>query len=70
MPSTFRTRRRHPLPLSELAARRLRQFAARCELAEGEALSFLLEHLGSVTDDDALTHRLRLFKAALHKSAR
>ena len=65
MPKRFRLTRRLPVALTEDAYRRLRSFAAEAGLDEGEALSFLFEHFDSVTDSDALAHRLRLFNAEL-----
>lgn len=51
--------------MSEDAYRRLRRFAQEAGLDEGEALSFLFENFDSVTDENNLTHRLRLFNAEL-----
>lgn len=65
MPRRLRLTRRFPVAMSEDGYRRLRRFAQEAGLEEGEALSFLFEHLDSVTDRDALVHRLRLFGADL-----
>ena len=65
MPKRFRLTRRFNAAMTEDGYRRLRRFAAEAGLDEGEALSFLFEHFDSVTDSDALTHRLRLFNAEL-----
>ena len=65
MPKRFRLTRRLPVAMTEDAYRRLRRFAAEADLPEGEALSFLFEHFDSVTHDDNLTHRLRVFKTEL-----
>ncbi|ETX27390.1 hypothetical protein [Roseivivax isoporae] len=65
MPKRFRLTRRFPVAMTEDAHRRLRRFAQEAGLDEGEALSFLFEHFDSVTDHEALTHRLRLFNAGL-----
>ena len=51
--------------MTEDGYRKLRSFAHEAGLDEGEALSFLFEHFDSVTDSDALAHRLRLFNAEL-----
>ena len=53
--------------MTEAGYRRLKRFAAENGLDEGEALSFLFEHLDSVTDAEVLPHRLRLFKAEIGK---
>lgn len=50
--------------------RRLKRFASDAGLDEGEALSFLFENFDSVTHDENLPHRLRLFKADLEKRKR
>ena len=65
MPKRLRMPRRVNLALSEDAWRRLKRFAADAGLDEGEALSFLFENFESVTDDETLPHRLRLFNAEL-----
>ncbi|MBS0126185.1 hypothetical protein [Thetidibacter halocola] len=65
MPKRFRLTRRFPVAMTEDGYRGLRRFAQEAGLDEGEALSFLFEHFDSVTDGDALAHRLRLFNAEL-----
>jgi hypothetical protein len=65
MPKRFRLTRRFPVAMTEDGYRRLRRFATEAGLDEGEALSFLFENFDSVTDTEALTHRLRLFNAEL-----
>ena len=65
MPKRLRLTRRMPVAMTEDAWRRLRRFAEEAGLEEGEALSFLFEHLDSVTHADNLGHRLRLWKAEL-----
>ena len=45
-------------------------FAHDAGLDEGEALSFLFEHFDSVTDEETLTHRLRLFNSELEARKR
>lgn len=65
MPKRFRTTRRFQVAMTEDGYRRLRRFAQDAGLDEGEALSFLFEHFDSVTDDEALGHRVRLFNAEL-----
>ncbi|MFZ5962081.1 hypothetical protein ACOXXX_03945 [Thalassococcus sp. BH17M4-6] len=65
MPKRFRLTRRFPVAMTEDGYRGLRKFAAEAGLDEGEALSFLFENFGSITDDEALSHRLRLFNSEL-----
>ena len=65
MPKRFRLTRRFPVAMTEEGYRRLRTFSRNAGLEEGEALSFLFENFDSVTDEDNLTHRLRLFNSEL-----
>jgi len=65
MPKRFRLTRRFPCAMTEDGYRRLRRFAADAGLDEGEALSFLFENFDSVTDEESLTARLRLFNSEL-----
>ncbi|MGH1367042.1 MAG: hypothetical protein ACRBCL_00390 [Maritimibacter sp.] len=65
MPKRFRLTRRFNTAMTEDGYRRLKRFAHDAGLDEGEALSFLFEHFDSVTDEDTLTHRLRLFNTEL-----
>ncbi|ETW11686.1 hypothetical protein ATO8_15603 [Roseivivax marinus] len=65
MPKRFRLTRRFPVAMTEDGYRRLKKFSQEAGLDEGEALSFVFEHFDSITDDEALGHRLRLFNAEL-----
>ena len=65
MPKRFRLTRRFPVAMTADGYRKLKSFAAEAGLDEGEALSFLFEHFDSVTDQDTLAHRLRLFNSEL-----
>ena len=65
MPRRLRLTRRFPVALTEDAYRKLRRFADQAGLDQDQALVFLFENFGSVTDESNLTHRLRLFKAEL-----
>lgn len=65
MPKRLRLTRRFPVALTEDAYRRLKRFADDAGITQDEALVFLFENFGSVTDADNLGHRLRLFKAEL-----
>lgn len=70
MPKRLRLTRRFNVAMTEDGFRRLRRFASEAGLDEGEALSFLFENFDSVTDEDNLTHRLRLFNAELEARKR
>ena len=70
MPKRFRLTRRFPCAMTEDGYRRLRRFAQEAGLDEGEALSFLFENFDSVTDEEKLTVRLRLFNAELDERKR
>ena len=70
MPKRFRLTRRFQIGMTEDGYRRLKRFAAEAGLDEGEALSFLFEHFDSVTNEEVLTHRLRLFNAELEARKR
>ena len=65
MPKRFKLTRRFPVAMTEEGYRRLKRFAQKAALDEGEALSFLFENFDSVTDSETLPHRLRLFNAEL-----
>ena len=70
MPKRFKLTRRFPVAMTEDGFRRLRRFAAEAGLDEGEALSFLFENSDSVTDNENLTHRLRVFNSSLESRKR
>ncbi len=70
MPKRFRLTRRFPASMTEDAFRGLRRFAGDAGLDENEALSFVFENFGSITDEESLPHRLRLFKAELEDRKR
>jgi hypothetical protein len=65
MPKRFRLTRRFNVAMTEDGYRRLKAFSAEAGLDEGEALSFLFENFNSVTNEENLTARLRLFNAEL-----
>ena len=65
MPKRFRLTRRFQVGMTEDGYRRLKRFSREAGLDEGEALSFLFEHFDSVTHEENLTHRLRLFNSEL-----
>jgi hypothetical protein len=65
MPKRLRLTRRFPAAMPNDAYRALQHFAASSGITQDEALTFLFENFGSVTDADTLGHRLRLFKAEL-----
>ena len=70
MPKRLRLTRRFPVAMTEDAYRRLRKFAADAGLDEGEALSFLFENFSSVTNEENLTTRLRIFNSELETRKR
>ncbi|MEL6450143.1 MAG: hypothetical protein AAFQ19_02705 [Pseudomonadota bacterium] len=70
MPKRFRLTRRFPVAMTEDGYRRLKRFASEAGLDEGEALSFLFENFESVTHEENLTARLRLFNAELEARKR
>ena len=65
MPKRLRLTRRPNIAMSEDGYRRLRALAAEAGLDEGEFLSFLFEHWGSVINEEKLTARLRLFNSEI-----
>ena len=65
MPKRFRLTRRFPVAMTEDGYRQLKAFASEAGLDEGEALSFLFENFSSVTNEENLLARLRLFNAEL-----
>jgi hypothetical protein len=65
MPKRFRMTRRFPVSMTEDGYRRLKSFSREAGLDEGEALSFLFENFSSVTHQEKLEHRLRVFNSDL-----
>lgn len=65
MPKRLRLTRRFPVSLTNDAYRALHRFADEADISPDEALVFLFEHFGSVTQRENLAARLRLFKAEL-----
>jgi hypothetical protein len=65
MTKRFRMTRRFPVSMTEDGYRRLKSFSREAGLDEGEALSFLFENFSSVTHQEKLEHRLRLFNSEL-----
>jgi hypothetical protein len=57
--------RRFPVSMTEDGYRRLKSFSREAGLDEGEALSFLFENFSSVTHQEKLEHRLRVFTSDL-----
>ena len=70
MPKRFRLTRRFPVAMTEDGYRRPKRFASEAGLDEGEALSFLFENFESVTHEENLTARMRLFNAELEARKR
>ena len=65
MPKRLRLTRRLPVAMTNDAHRALIRFAQESGLTTDEALTFVFENFGSITDAETLPHRLRLFKAEL-----
>lgn len=65
MPKRFRLTRRFNTAMTEDGYRRLRRFSSEAGLDEGEALSFIFEHFDSITHQENLIARLRLFNSEL-----
>jgi hypothetical protein len=65
MPRRLRLTRRFPAAMTNDAYRTLTDFAGKADITPDEALTFVFENFRSVTDNDVLSHRLRLFKAEL-----
>jgi hypothetical protein len=70
LPKRFRLTRRFSAAMTEDGYRRLKRFASEAGLDEGEALSFVFENFDSVTDNENLQHRLRLFNSELEARKR
>lgn len=70
MPKRFKMTRRFPVSMTEDGYRKLRSFAREAGLTEGEALSFFFENLSSVTHEEKLEHRLKLFLSELEDRKR
>jgi hypothetical protein len=65
MPKRLHLTRRFPVALTNDAYRALLRFAEGAGVGTDEALVFLFENFGAVTDTEKLAHRLRLFQAEL-----
>lgn len=70
MPKRLRLTRRPNIAMSEDGYRKLRSLAQEAGLDDGEFLSFLFEHWGSVINDEKFTARLRLFNSELEDRKR
>lgn len=70
MPKRFRLTRRFPVAMTEDGYRRLRKLSAEAGLDEGEFLSFLFENWSSVTNEENLTVRMRLFNSEIDERKR
>ncbi len=68
MPKRLRLTRRFPVAMTEDAYRKLRRFSQESDLTPDQALTFLFENFTSITDEETLPHRLRLFQADLAQS--
>lgn len=70
MPKRFRLTRRFPVAMTEDGYRNLKKFSNEAGLDEGEALSFLFENFKSVTNEENLIARLRLFNSEIEERKR
>lgn len=70
MPKRFRLTRRFPVAMTEDGYRKMRKLAAEAGLDEGEFLSFLFEHWGSVINEENFIARMRLFNSELEARKR
>lgn len=70
MPKRLRLTRRPDIAMSEDGYRKLRALAQEAGLDDGEFLSFLFEHWGSVINTENLAARLRLFNSELEDRKR
>lgn len=65
MPKRLRLTRRPNIAMSEDGYRKLRNLSKEAGLDEGEFLSFLFEHWGSVINEEKFIARLRLFNSEI-----
>ena len=70
MPKRLRLTRRPNIAMSEDGYRKMRALAAEASLDEGEFLSFLFEHWGSVINEEKFVARLRIFNAEIDERKR
>jgi len=70
MPKRLRLTRRPNIAMSEDGFRKLRTLSAQAGLDEGEFLSFLFENWTSVTNEENLTAKLRVFNSELEDRKR
>lgn len=70
MPKRLRFTRRKNVAITEDAYRRLRRLASETDLSEGEALSFVFEHLDSVMDPSRFKSKIRQFTTRLEAQKR
>lgn len=70
MPKRLRLIRRPNIAMSEDGFRKLRTLSAQAGLDEGEFLSFLFENWTSVTNEENLTAKLRVFNSELEDRKR
>lgn len=70
MPKRLRLTRRPNIAMSEDGFRKLRALSAQAGLDEGEFLSFLFENWTSVTNEENLTAKLRVFNSELEDRKR
>jgi hypothetical protein len=65
MPKRLRLTRRSQIAMTEDGYRKLRKLAGEAGLDEGEFLSFVFEHWGSVVNEEKFVARIRIFNSEL-----
>jgi hypothetical protein len=65
MPKRLRLTRRPQIAMTEDGYRKLRKLAGEAGLDEGEFLSFVFEHWGSVVNEEKFVARIRIFNSEL-----
>ena len=70
MPKRLRLTRRPHIAMTEDGYRKLRRLSDEAGLDEGEFLSFVFEHWGSVINEENFIARIRLFNSELEARKR
>lgn len=70
MPKRLRLTRRTNIAMTEDGYRKLRGLSKEAGLDEGEFLSFMFEHWGSVINEEKFIARIRLFNSELEDRKR
>ncbi|QXT41058.1 hypothetical protein [Gymnodinialimonas ceratoperidinii] len=70
MPKRLRLTRRTNIAMTEDGYRKLRALSKEAGLDEGEFLSFVFEHWGSVMNEEKFIARIRIFNSELEERKR